>query len=591
MPTAFPPRSLICCLLLVLTGISAPGDPAETANEIVQMPAVVVAESADLPPPEPWRCTNISGFEVLSNVSDAATLRILRDFERFRMALDVVWPIGRADEAPGLLILCRRRSEFERFAGPSDAAPDSGRTSLFVRDAGRSAIVLDLETRALDIPPPPVPRLAGSAGIALPIASSGANADPDATDETDSGDDASGSDTGGLWVSPATQLCREYVRFELSHSEPRLPPWLEEGLAQLFMGLEISPRVITFARITPSSDVAEGEEGDFNTALKHQSLMPLAAFFAVRRDSPEAAETIGSIWAKQAEAFVHLCLYGEKGRYRASFLRLVERAGREPLTEKMFTECFGFGFRRMQSILSTYVAYPRFEYIRFSSEGAGLPAPVPPVLADAAPAEAGLMLGDALSLAGRRGEALREWRLAYARGGREPDLLAALAVGEFEAGNTDRAGTLLGTAVAGGTTRAQAYVTLVRLKIGPGPEPLDPRATADALRLLFAARRLGTVPAGVYRSIAEVWRRSTVMPTAAHLGVLYEGLRKFPRDAELACDIAELEHRVGRDEEAAAAVARAEKIVDADAATQRRIAVVKAGLQSPPPVRSSAFSP
>jgi len=53
-------------------------------------------------------------------------------------------------------------------------------------------------------------------------------------------------------------------------------------------------------------------------------------------------------WDSQAYEFVHLCLYGMGKRYQKPFLQFVSRAGREPVTEAMFQECFGMSYRKME---------------------------------------------------------------------------------------------------------------------------------------------------------------------------------------------------------------------------------------------------
>ncbi|MEO5961707.1 MAG: hypothetical protein ABIR80_21545, partial [Opitutaceae bacterium] len=65
----------------------------ENAGPVVELPKLVVTDSRELPPPEAWRYATIPGFEILTNASDKATQRLMRDFEIFRMGLGYVWPL------------------------------------------------------------------------------------------------------------------------------------------------------------------------------------------------------------------------------------------------------------------------------------------------------------------------------------------------------------------------------------------------------------------------------------------------------------------------------------------------------------------
>ena len=54
--------------------------------------------------------------------------------------------------------------------------------------------------------------------------------------------------------------------------------------------------------------------------------LPMEKFFAVTADATEATNPLGNNrWAKQSYAFVHLCLYGQNGRYKAAFEEFTKR--------------------------------------------------------------------------------------------------------------------------------------------------------------------------------------------------------------------------------------------------------------------------
>jgi len=92
--------------------------------------------------------------------------------------------------------------------------------------------------------------------------------------------------------------------------------------------------------------------------------MPLEEFFIAKR-ADGSAPSPDSAWAKQAYAFVHLCLFGNKLRYQDPLFKLATRLKTEPMSEPLFRECFGFGYAKMQKELRSYILYTRLKYQRY----------------------------------------------------------------------------------------------------------------------------------------------------------------------------------------------------------------------------------
>src|SRR5262249_25168309 len=180
----------------------------------------VVTDSRELPKPESWKYATIPGFEILTNASDRATQRLMRDFGMFRQALSYVWPVPQRVAYTTSLIICGRGNKFEAFVPAAKVVPDAGFASLFLKQGNQAAIIIDLEATTLNV---------------LNI---------------DGADDAAtGTDSGMISVEHDKQLYREYVRYLLSQSEPRFPAWLEEGLSQIIMKMQFDKRWIEFAKI------------------------------------------------------------------------------------------------------------------------------------------------------------------------------------------------------------------------------------------------------------------------------------------------------------------------------------------------------
>jgi hypothetical protein len=604
-------------LVALASAQSAPAIPPDAdSREILELPPVNVTVAPDLPPPESWRYARIDGFEVLANASERKARRLLRDFQLFRQALQLVRPAAVPPNLPATLILCDRPRDFGRFV-PTDQQGAVEIVSLLLRDRERAAIVADLERNVLHLEDVSVMRRSGQSAR---------------TDADDSRYEA-------LEVEPHRQLYRQYARLLLTQGEVGLPPWLLEGVTQLVMDLNFSDRSVRYGWLNatqgaplpafldpygPPLDVSSGPSGGSGSAggmdagsmiaalsgtsavvgepagvvgdrpfplvLANVPLLPMDEFFAVTADSPAALNPIGnSLWAKQAYAFVHLCQFRADGRFRQPFDRFVRRLAREPLTEALFQECFGLDYAGMLRELSAYIRYPRHQYrdIRLTAEGRFTAPEV--AFREATQGEVARIKGDAQRLAGRHDEALVTLRTAYARGEREVALLAALGVVEHHAGQKERARRFLEVAAKLGTDRPSAWVALARLRLDEAQARpaeaggLSAAQVAAVLTPLLKARTLQPALPDVYTVMAETWMLSAAPPTPANIHVVGEGAMRFPFDSALTMRTAQLYARAG-DLRDAAEVARMGLRFAADAATRARLDEFLANLPPSPSV-------
>jgi hypothetical protein len=523
-------------VVVTLPSFAAQDHQPKTADPIVELPKFVVTDARDLPPPESWRYAEIPGFEILTNASAAGTQRLLHDFGLFRQALGLVFPMPDRASGPTTLILCGRGGQFDRFLPAGKAVTKGEIASVFLHAHGRSAIVIDLEAAVLDLP--------------------------------STGDESAPTQ---IAVDHDKQLDREYVHFLLGRNEPRPPAWLEEGIAQIIMAMKFEPKSITFGQLEDPNRVSTGqglvalvngpaqvsglvpkdysaepadvdplpaapaEDRDFNAALYGKPLMSLAKFFAVGHDAPEALNPLGNnLWAKQAYAFVHLCLYGEGGRYQKPLGQFLARISKEPVSEALFKDCFKASYPQMLVALRSYIEMPVYKLQQFNSKGDGLTATAP-VLREATPSEVGRLKGETLGLAGHQDQARAELIAPYLRGERDPRLLAALGLSEHASGEETRARKFLEAATDAKVVRPEAYLELARLRYADAlaqPAAADgsfsPAQTTGVLAPLLAARHQPPVSAGFYELIADTWERSASRPTHEDVAVLIEGVRLFP---------------------------------------------------------------
>lgn len=550
---------------------ASPTQAAPADGPTLELPKLSVNSDAPLPALEAWRHTRVGNFDVLSNAGDKRTQRLLADFQKFQKATTLIWQSPVKPVAAASIILCGQGGKFDDFVPDNAGAGQSPNPSLFLRDAEQIAIVIDLETTRTILDDP----ITGLQQNATFVEYN---------------------------VDHYRQLYREYAHYLLSQGEVRPPAWLEEGLVQIVMDIEMDDKGLILGRIDtdqgiPVGGMAIGDDGinasmpnavvgeqAFNRVLRNRSLLPFEEFLAITHDSPEAKQPLGNtLWAKQAYAFVHYCLFNQKQQYREAIVTFANRLAQEPVSEKLFKECFGVGYAQMAKEVRNYVYNTRLKYQKYELTPADLVAPASIVLADATAAQIGLLKGDALQLAGHREAAFTEYRAAYQRGARDPAILAGLGA-TFS--DPAMARKFTGEAVRAGASRPSAYVALARTRLAefkadPGPDgKLTPTQMSAVLTPLFQARTFPPPLPDVYQLIAETWEISSVPAKAEHLAVLDEGVRRFPRDAALLERTARLYVAAGKPD-TAASIARLGRRFAANDATRSRFDPFLAGQPAP----------
>jgi hypothetical protein len=567
---------IISLALVVCGGAWAQERPV---NEIpIEMPVFTVTDIPELPPPEAWHYASIEGFEVLANGDEAKVRDVLHQFQRFRHALDLVWPgVSRPAVPPALLVLCGARAKFEDFLPPEQRGAERAKAGLIFRGRETSALIVDMQKKDVF-------------GLSTVDAAANLTVDSAASAAEGATNDATGGGTPTTFqVDAYRQLFREYVKLVLAATEPRAPAWFEEGLAQLLVAMEITDTSITVGKVEdPNIAGSEMNDGDFNSAFKDKAFLRMTEMFAVERGSPEAQNAIGSVWAKQCYAFVHWGLYGNTGRNQKAFLRFLVRAGREPPSEAMFKECFGFDYAAMLRELRTHAEWTRSKTAGLrAAKGGKIPVPPPVEIRAASEAESGRIKGEAMLALGLPADARRALAIPYVRGERDPELLALLGLYEAGRGDTARARKFLDAAVRGKTRRPRAYLEFAKLllaeeraKLAAG-DKLGAAQTSAVLGPLYAARGLPPPLPESYHLMGAVWHESKVTPSAGHLAALEEGLKYSPADAELAYSAANLRKRAGMLTEARSLIDHGLK-VSRDPAATAKLQSLQASLPAAP---------
>ncbi len=552
---------------------------------VVRLPEFQVFETRPLPTREAWDYVKVGNVEILSNAPAGTTRDFARDLGRFQAMLQVVAPamLIRAEQ-PVMVVLCGKGGHYERFIAEARDEARRIRNVSMVRDVEIAAIVVDYERRTVAAPD-------------LEVASLG----PDGrlTRIFD------GVGTGQRPALTMAEFSRQYVLLSLSEMQPRLPAWAAEGLATVYGAIEYadkwieigSPRL--FAReieevmVTPAlqMDIASlqnraGAAGpqareDFGTGTyrwptvyaieRPTALLKMGALLAVGYDdrqrggvAPDTARA-SYRWRQQCAAFVHLCLYGAGGKFRAGFVKFATRTATEGPTEALFRECFGIDFGEMELRIRAHWDNGTFDGRRIESKEGGLAGTNGrPPLRPATDGEIGRIKGETFRLTGQDEAARQEFVTAYLRGERDPQLLASLGLMARQRHDAARARTYL-EAVGAATTpvpRPRAYLELARLRAEgirgtDGSARYNMEATIALLTPLFRAQRLPQQLSLIYREIADVWASSAMTPDREHLGAIEHGVALFPYDGELAAKTATLLRRHGHPADAKALIERA----------------------------------
>lgn len=516
--------------------------------------AEVPAEAIVLPPLSvtiqgvAWRYAESPGFTVLSQCTDGVTRSYLEGMTRALRILHLLVPpeFLQQSDVPQILIL----------------APDGG---------GSSAMSQRLLNNFSDAPTtasPSVPaNLFNQTGLeGLDRATSAQNKARVVRDLELIDRDRIATFTS---VQEATfDPSRVFIRaahFEhvLEARRPALPGWVVAGVMKLYANEKIAFQADGL--VLPGLEwisSAETRQAGNDAKFRARALMSMEEFLAApasaTRDAQAALFVRWSLdsWVSPRESnYTRASRAARGGREarpnREAFWKFVGRAATEPMTEKLFEECFGLNYAGMQARLADYLRDAVRTPVRLRLD----PAPAAPMLAvrDATPAEVARTKADwerletgfvkvrhpqyAQSYAFQTRATLMK---AYREGVRDPGMLAVFGLYEANIGNDAEARGHLEAAVAQGVIRPQAYYELARIRYAEaqakpaGRNGLLSAAQAAAVtEPLLAGQNQSPPLRECYDLAAVVWSKSDVALTRRELALLDTGLKFFPLDSDL----------------------------------------------------------
>ncbi len=147
-------------------------------------------------------------------------------------------------------------------------------------------------------------------------------------------------------------LLHEYTHVLTASSIANWPPWLREGIADVYSTFQIE-----------SNKVVIGIPAKFRLLpLRGYYLNPIAGFI---KQAPKGHDiTHRSMFYPQAWALTHYLLFGEKGAYRDKLVEYAHRCETGADSEMVFREIFQIDYKTLQNNLAEYIRreeYPGLE--------------------------------------------------------------------------------------------------------------------------------------------------------------------------------------------------------------------------------------
>jgi hypothetical protein len=386
-------------------------------------------------------------------------------------------------------------------------------------------------------------------------------------------------------------IATDYLHFLLEERSPSLPRWFVEGMLTVFRdgvllrdGLKLRQVTWVSPEITRQLQEREPAEATVGGLIAHLTsakalLLSFDEFFA----EPSALTTsekdrVREIRRCQAAILIRLAL--DYPEWNEKLHRLVERSMEGKISEADFVECMGMNYGRVREILEKYLnALTKVKVLHRVAPRA--PRPIPRINVRApTEAEVARIRGDwERRLVGYvqlrfphhaekyAAQARRTLTKAYAKGLRDPELLATLGLLECQQGDDAAARPYLEAAVKSQVIRPSAYVELARIRwdarvraSSTGAASLSEAEVRALMEILQTAREQAPPLVENYRLVARAWASTDTQPSAADLALLKEGTRFFPADVELLYATARVYVAHNFKREAGVAIERGERL-------------------------------
>lgn len=359
-----------------------------------------------------------------------------------------------------------------------------------------------------------------------------------------------------------------YLRFLLASRVPALPSWFIVGITRLYSSMVLSGATGIQSSVFAVPTVADRpwERTQFlgdpwtspaaAAALRAnpqvpRALLPLDELFTPHFRTQKSA-AYRQVWLAQSELFVRWAFSGRVKDGREHLRQLLEGLATQPPSEDLFQSCFGISCADARDALSDFLPHAVGAPQDFEAEAP--PRNTEPVtLRQASPAQLHRITGEwsrrtlrvvranlPIALPLYVAQARETLQGSYAKGERDPQLIASLALLDLDTEAPKPTRTLLEENPAAVAARPLAALALARLRLQDavaaqpaGKTQLTPGAGDAVLSALDGAFHMAPPLEASYLLEADVIGRAGRAPTAAERSRLNEGSRLFPRSSQL----------------------------------------------------------
>ncbi len=272
---------------------------------------------------------------------------------------------------------------------------------------------------------------------------------------------------GKLGEESSRTATHEYTHLELRHAGYSLPPWLEEGVAELFSTLH------SVGNETVFGDTLIGRL----QALNRDPWVPMETILAADQSSPyyNEAKQAGSLY-NQSWAFVHMLATTDK--YRSKFWGLLPALSSGTPSVQALETTYGMPFAELESELKTYIRGPYFRklIVKIRLDATEKLNSQPADMFEVHEALAELLLG----LQGRQADARTRFEELAREDPKRPEPWASLGYLAWRNGKPGEAAEDFGKAFDLGSRNPRLLLDYAQLARGDKPE-----ASAAALTALL----------------------------------------------------------------------------------------------------------
>jgi Flp pilus assembly protein TadD len=270
---------------------------------------------------------------------------------------------------------------------------------------------------------------------------------------------------GKLGEESSRTATHEYTHLEFAHAGYSLPPWLNEGLAELFSTLRAAGNDTEFG------DVLLGRLQELN----REPWMPMETILAADKDSPYYNETkqAGSLY-NQSWALVHMLATTDK--YRPKFGEMLRTVNNGTPSVQALETVYGVPFAELETALKTYIRRNTFNKLTVkirldrTERLTGQPAD----MFDVREAQAELLMG----LPGRQVEARTRFEELAREDAKRPEPWANLGYLAWRGGKADEAAEHFAKALALGSRSPRLLLNFAQLARQDKPESSAAALTA-----------------------------------------------------------------------------------------------------------------